>query len=142
LRFVDRSDLAAFFAGFFPSIGRSISFWRRGLAGLVSLRGGIARDALLQRVHEVHNVLALRPGLCANSPAASFGVNEFGQGLFVMVFELLRVKVGRCAFPLLPVRSLCFRPRPIPSDTAREARDTAKQIINGILASAKPIKQH
>jgi hypothetical protein len=30
----------------------------------------------------------------------------------------------------------------VPSDTAREARDTAKQIINGILASAKPIKQH
>jgi hypothetical protein len=27
LRLVDRSDLAAFFAGFFPSIGRSISFW-------------------------------------------------------------------------------------------------------------------
>ena len=30
----------------------------------------------------------------------------------------------------------------IPPDTAREARDTAKQIINGILASAKPIKRH
>jgi hypothetical protein len=27
LRFVDLSDFAAFFAGFFPSIGRSISFW-------------------------------------------------------------------------------------------------------------------
>jgi hypothetical protein len=30
----------------------------------------------------------------------------------------------------------------IPADTAREARETAKQIINGILVSAKPIKRH
>jgi hypothetical protein len=30
----------------------------------------------------------------------------------------------------------------IPDDTAKEARDTAKHIINGILQSAKPVKQH
>ena len=30
----------------------------------------------------------------------------------------------------------------IPPDAAREARDTAKQIINGVLQSAKPIEQH
>jgi hypothetical protein len=30
----------------------------------------------------------------------------------------------------------------IAPDTAREARKAAKQIINGILASAKPIKRH
>jgi hypothetical protein len=30
----------------------------------------------------------------------------------------------------------------IPPETAREVRDAAKQIISGILASGKPIKQH
>jgi hypothetical protein len=30
----------------------------------------------------------------------------------------------------------------IPDDTAREARDTAKQIIEGVLQSAKPLNQH
>jgi hypothetical protein len=30
----------------------------------------------------------------------------------------------------------------IPPDTAKEARDTAKQIINGILAGGKPLKRH
>jgi hypothetical protein len=30
----------------------------------------------------------------------------------------------------------------IPDDTAREARDTAKQIIKGVLQSAKPLHQH
>jgi hypothetical protein len=30
----------------------------------------------------------------------------------------------------------------IPDDTAKEARDTAKQIINGILAGGKPFKRH
>ena len=30
----------------------------------------------------------------------------------------------------------------IAPDIAKEARDTAKQIINGILASGKPLKQH
>jgi hypothetical protein len=30
----------------------------------------------------------------------------------------------------------------IPPETAREARDAAKQIINGVLASPNPMKQH
>jgi hypothetical protein len=30
----------------------------------------------------------------------------------------------------------------IPPDTAKEARGTAKQIINGILAGGKPLKRH
>jgi hypothetical protein len=30
----------------------------------------------------------------------------------------------------------------IPDDTAREARDAAKQIIKGVLQSAKPIGRH
>jgi hypothetical protein len=38
LRFVGRSNLATFFAGFFPSIGRSISFWPAAVQrGLITL---------------------------------------------------------------------------------------------------------
>jgi len=66
---VERSGFAAFFfsAPRLPSIGSSISFWPA-----VAFRGFfapgsscLAGDALLQRIHEIHHVLARGRGLAA-----------------------------------------------------------------------------
>jgi hypothetical protein len=64
------------------------------LSGSLALRSGLTGDALFQRIHEVYHVLALGPGLWTNSFTLALGVDEFGQSLFVVVFEPLRFKVG------------------------------------------------
>jgi hypothetical protein len=55
----------------------------RGLARLLAFSRCLARDALLQGVHKVDNVLAPWPGLRTDRLAITFGIDEFGQSFFV-----------------------------------------------------------
>jgi hypothetical protein len=52
-------------------------------------RWSFARDAPFQGVHQVHDIDALRSRLGPDGLAVPFGVDEFGQGRFVVVLELL-----------------------------------------------------
>src|ERR1700681_3162543 len=66
----------------------------RGFSGLLALRGSFAGDALLQSVHEVYYIFTTRSGFWPNHLAIALGVDEFGQSLFGVVLELLRLERG------------------------------------------------
>ena len=53
-----------------------------------------AGDALLERVHKVHDIVGAALRLGPDHPSIALGIDEFSQCLFVMILKLLRLKAG------------------------------------------------
>jgi hypothetical protein len=46
-------------------------------------------ETFLERIHQIHHVLALGPRIRGNGLALPFGFYEFSERLFVMIFKVL-----------------------------------------------------
>jgi hypothetical protein len=109
-------------AGFLPAIGISISFWPgvaffAFLAGFFEGSGGAAApattDALAQRIHQIHDVLASRKLLRDDGFAGSLCVDEIDESSFVLVFELVRLEVSRFLMDDVPCGAMHPKAMPV-----------------------------